>query len=313
MDSNLSGFNDFLSRKEDSKIAIRIKEELLGHIESFSPYKKLHLLSRLKFSYPEESYSLEMQDLIPSLEKILRDILNKCLRKKDPSSTKEGIKLYTDLCSHYFPLGRNNLMYLMDSDLLESCLGYIKKNFLSVFEKMVSDEDSIVESPASAPRNLYYGKVSGIIDQNEFKILEKKLLDSGELFFTKEKLENKRIFDNYIYFLTHIILGECDFYTNKLVDPRPPIKNILDYLEKNSRRIIEECSWDKVVEAGVCLKYCGRSSEVYKKAIKKILNKRGIIGYGGPFKEKKDLSDREEIIQKEHSNVLAVLLFSDKN
>jgi hypothetical protein len=313
MNSKPFGFNEFISRKEDSKISSRIKEDLLKNLEYFDSGTKFHLLSRLHSAYPGKGYSLRIQEIIPDLEKNLKDQLGKCLLEKNPSSSLEGIKLYTDFCISYFPLGRNNLMYLIDSDLLESALKYIRKHFYRVMEKMLSEEKIIIGLPASAPRNLYYAKSSNLIEDNDILHLEKLLLDSSRKMYTEEKLKDKKIFDNYIYFLTHVILGELNFYTSKLLDPSPEIKEMIDYLEKNSERIIKECSWDKVVEAGVCLKYCGRSPEVYKKAIKKILNKRGIIGEGGPFYEKKDLSYREETIQKEHSNVLAVLLFSDKN
>jgi hypothetical protein len=67
------------------------------------------------------------------------------------------------------------------------------------------------------------------------------------------------------------------------------------------------------VEVGVCLKYAGRPTEIYKNAVKKILNEKGIIGMGGPYKSKLKMNMKEEIEKKEHSNILAVLLFSDMN
>ena len=103
-------------------------------------------------------------------------------------------------------------------------------------------------------------------------------------------------------------------YENIPQEWEPPTTQVEIYiLIHNSDRIIKECAWDKIVEVGVCLKYTGRPTEIYKKAVKKILNKRGIIGIGGPFKSKFKIGRNDEINKKEHSNVLAVLLFSDKN
>jgi hypothetical protein len=310
--NNLVEFNEFLEKKRDSEIAERAKEEILKHYKKFSPSKKLHLLSRFSSAYPEEGYSIEMQREIPNLQKILKQSIED-LKKIRSTSSLEGMDAYNSLCKIYFPLQRNNLLYLMDPEVSKESYELVKSHFIPIVESMIDSEEIILNSPATLPRTLYYGKSLGIIDEIKFDRLEGKMFSQMYKVFSEGKLKSPKVFDNYIYFLTHIILGDLNFYTSKILEPRPKMKRILDFFEKNSERIIKECAWDKIAEVGVCLKYCGRSPEKYKKAIREILNSRGIIGVGGPFKKKEELSPGEEIDKKEHSNVLCVLLFSDRN
>lgn len=311
--NKILGFNQFQQEREDGRTAEIIKKELLKFIDEFSATKKLHLLSRLQSAYPTESYSLEMKKIVPELEDILRKNFKDVQKIKDPSTSVEDIKLYDILCKSYFSLQRNNLLYLMDADLVSSCIEYIRNHFLKVMEAMIKNKEIMVNDPTSPPRNLYYAESIGLIDEKKLKKIEDDFFSSIEIYFKESDLKSPKKFDNYIYFLTHIILGKVNFYTSKILSPDKRMEKILKFFEDNSERIIKECAWDKIVEVGVCLKYTGRPTEIYKKAVKEILNKRGIIGLGGPFKSKLEISRNEEINKKEHSNILAVLLFSDRN
>lgn len=314
MDNNkILGFNQFQQERGDARVAEIIKKELLKFIDEFSTREKLHLLSRLQSAYPAESYSPEMKKIVPELESILRKNFKEVQKIKDPSTSVEDIKLYDILTSSYFSLQRNNLLYLIDEDLVFSCIGYIRNHFIKVMKSMIKNKEIMVNDPASPPRNLYYAHSIGLIGEKKLKEIEDDFFSSMDLYFKESDLKSPKKFDNYIYFLTHIILGKVNFYTSKILSPDKRTEKILKFFEDNSDRIIKECAWDKIVEVGVCLKYTGRPTEIYKKAVKKILNKRGIIGIGGPFKSKFKIGRNDEINKKEHSNVLAVLLFSDKN
>lgn len=311
--NKILGFNQFQQEREDGGVAEIIKKELLKFVDEFSATKKLHLFARLQSAYPAESYSLEMKKIVPELEDILRKNFKDVQKIKDPSTSVEDIKLYDILCKSYFSLQRNNLLYLMDGDLVSSCIEYIRNHFLKVMKAMINDKEIMVNDPTSPPRNLYYAYSIGLIDEKKLKEIEDDFFSSMDLHFKESDLKSPKKFDNYIYFLTHIILGKVNFYTSKILSPDKRTEKILKFFEDNSERIIKECAWDKIVEVGVCLKYTGRPTEIYKKAVKKILNKRGIIGLGGPFKSKSKIERNEEINKKEHSNILAVLLFSDRN
>lgn len=313
MKKRILEFNQFEREKEEEKIAEVIKKELLEFIDEFSLIKKFHTLSRLQSAYPTESYSNEMKNLVPELEKSLRESFKDVQKIKDPSTSVGNIKLYDILCKTYFPLQRNNLLYLMDGDLVSSCFNYIGDHFIKVMEAMIRDGKIMINDPTSPPRNLYYAKSVGLIEEEKFKAIEDKFFSAMKVYFTESVLRSPKKFENYLYFLTHIVLGEINFYTSKILNPDKRMEEILQFFEDNSGRIIKECSWDLVAEIGVCLKYTGRPTEVYKKSIKKILNKRGIIGSGGPFNPEVKMDRNEEIHKKEHSNVLAVLLFSNRN
>jgi hypothetical protein len=313
MKKKILEFNKFQEEKEDAEIAEKIKKELIKFIYEFSPTKKIHLLSRLQSAYPNESYSSEMKNLVPELENELSEDFKKVQKIKDPSTNVANIKLYDILCKKYFSLQRNNLLYLMDSDLVSSCIKYISDHFVKVIGSMIKNDEIMVNDPTSPPRILYYGKSIGLIDEEKFKKIEDDFFLAKKFHFPESNLKSPKKFDNYIYFLTHIILGKINFYTSKILNPDERMEEILQFFEDNAERIIRECAWDKIAEVGVCLKYTGKPTEIYKKAIRGILNKRGIIGWGGPFKHKMKISRNEEINKKEHSNILAVLLFSNKN
>jgi hypothetical protein len=306
-------FNQFKQEREDGQIAEKIKDTLLEFIDGFPVKNKLHVLSRLQSAYPGESYSTEMKNIVPELESILRKNFQNVEKIKDPSASSNDIRLYDILCSSYFSLQRNNLLYLIDGDLISSCLEYIRKHFIGVMQAIIKNDEIMINKPACPPRILYYAKSIGLVPEKRIKEIEDDLFSSAEVYFKESELQSPKKFDNYIYFLTHVILGEINFYTSKILSPNKRMEKILKFFESNSERIIKECTWDKIVEVGVCLKYAGRPTEIYKNAVKKILNEKGIIGMGGPYKYKLKMNMKEEIEKKEHSNILAVLLFSDMN
>ena len=137
--------------------------------------------------------------------------------------------------------------------------------------ELLKSEDYCKYATVSACDIVYYSKNKlGLDFEEDFIALFRKIF--------LQSIENQELFFNYIYGLTHIIIGATDFYLKGI--KKQSYSWVLQELNKYQNRIYDDLTLDINVEVALCYKILGVKSEFVGKVVNRAMrgfNKR--IGY----------------------------------
>jgi hypothetical protein len=204
-------------------------------------------------------------------------------------------KFFLNLLQFFIYLKKFNLSKKYFSNSYSQLIALLKKED---FKKIFLTEQTMRTNGSYIFNSIYVLKDMDICDISASAIEYFVKIYFKNNFELKHDL-SKDEFSSLIYVLTHIVIASSSYY-EKFVG-----KNlwILDFFEKNIARIIQETSSDIIAEVGLCIKLCRKEKEknvAYKKVIDYL------IAYF-PFQK---LSNRDFLVEKEHTCSILLLLFS---
>jgi len=173
----------------------------------------------------------------------------------------------------------------------------IKQKSTEIIDLLLNSSDFIKFSTVSAINIIFLSKNCELTNKDkEFVQIFKKLFANQ-----KEIKTDPVIFTNYIYGLTHIIIGTSNFYQKKVNG----YNWILKEFQKYENRIFEELTLDINTEVALCYKLCNLENENYINKVEKRLMKN--------FNPKEGYIVRESDSSfrfAEHTNAITLLLFN---
>lgn len=115
-------------------------------------------------------------------------------------------------------------------------------------------------------------------------------------------------FMNLLYFYTHVIICESNYYQN-FIDYKK-FESYYDFFEKYLDEIIKSKNTDVLAEIGVCYLLAKQNNSPIVKKLRKELKK--YLKKEDSFVQKtNEIVTKEELNKVEHRNVLTIMLFSD--
>jgi hypothetical protein len=317
-----------------SKAADKIKDVYLNSLDDLPTFKKQHFLSRLSKVYGNHWDPL-ISELGSEIAKYVENLYEEYSKGKFEKSIPEFLELRKDNNANSKAKERGNdwvrenqedckkflayLDLLMKTNIVHrlkcenhfnsSKLKDIRNWLISNWEENV---DFIIQNPKAFSMipvqsiNVFYYMESlkwmnpDTVDQKE-KIFLEALKSEYE-----SNLTDPINFNNYLYALTHIIIGKSWFYENKIIDYHRKYDWILQFFFDNEERIQKKSTPDIIIEIGVVLLICNEIKRVesYKKYTMNKINQYGIIP---SIKSNRD-DGKIPISEAEHSNILAIML-----
>ena len=206
---------------------------------------------------------------------------------------------YGDILNDYSALWRmGQLKHVKESK--EICK-WLEERFMKYWKWIVKNPSIIWSNPVHVVNFAYHGLELNFVDQNTIMDMEDQIADMIKTEFDKPIKEMDALdFNNYIYALTHIIIGASGYYYRKLPHYKQRYGWIIDIFDKNEKRIMET-SDDLTAEMGIIYVLCGLETRanVYRKEILNRIDKdKGII-----ISENTD----GDINLCEHTNALAMM------
>lgn len=325
--NTFKNFKTFSTERKDSQLADRIKNEYLSIIDEFPIIKQQHFLSRLSKCYGNK-WKSKLKDLGSKLaKKVLTDFesakddeskkaVNSFIKLRNATSPKienkvkgnqwvkdnaslvEDFLAYLDVLMNFNIVCRLKCESSFDKDELEEIRNWLIDNWESQIDKVIKNPDIFSNIPVQAINVFYYMSSLKIQDPKTIEYREDEFLNVLKDEY-RDKLEDEVFFINYLYALTHILIGESWFYEYKLPLYKEKFDWIIKFFKENRERILGLGS-DIIAEIGVVLIICEEQneSEKYKKIIRSRLGTRNFIGADANKGAK----------EYEHTNILSIML-----
>lgn len=321
-------YKTFIQEKTDTSLADGIKKVYLNILDSMSFIKQQHFLSRLSKCYSGK-WKSKIRDLGGQLANQLSDLFTEYRGGDYSNSVTTFIKFRNSNNAHLEAKKKGNQWvednrenaaeFLAYLEVLENfnilcrlkCEDYLKddineirnwliENWEDRINDIIENPEIFVKIPVQSITVFYYMSSLKLIDPNLLEEKEKIFLDA----FKKEyegRLEDDAIFNNYLYALTHVLIGESWFYENKLPNYKGKYDWIIQFFKENRERILETATPDIIIEIGVVMLICNEITEAekYKKYTRKKIGPKGYI-------EPLDSTKGPE--ESEHTNILAIML-----
>jgi hypothetical protein len=313
------------------KAADKIAEIYLSNLEELPKLKRQHFLSRLVKVYGENpEWMSKIGDLSYWLAKDVESIFDDyVLRGNYENSIESFINLRSTINtkteakqrgndwilqnqekSHLFMSYQEILMktnivfrlkgeYGFNAKILNEIRKWLIDNWESQINFIMENPEIFRFLPVQTINTFYYMDSLRWIDPVIMNLKEVEFLSALKKEYSN--LNDQIEFNNYLYALTHIVIGKSWFYEYKLPTYREKYSWIVDFFEVNENRIFNECISDIIIEIGVIFYICNeiqRTNRYKKYAISKI--EKGII----PSNTKTE----NEINSAEHTNILAIML-----
>lgn len=321
-------YKAFISDNSDSILADKIKNVYLGILDSMTMIKQQHFLSRLSKSYGNK-WKSKIRELGKELSTGVVDIFTSYKNGEIEGSVDAFIKMRNANNANVESKKKGNQWVFDNREEVEVFLSYLEvlmkfnivcrlkcedyfdpkdlaeirkwliENWESKIDWVIENSEVFTLIPVQSINIFYYMSSLKLTDPNIVSQREIQFLESLRNEY-EGKLEDDVMFNNYLYALTHIIIGESWFYEYKLPLYKEKYDWIIDFLKKNKERIFEAVP-DIVIEIGVVMLICNEISEakIYKKYTR---NKIGKSNYIEPL----DVTKGPE--ESEHTNILAIML-----
>lgn len=320
-------YKTFIQEKTDSSLADGIKKVYLENLDSMSFIKQQHFLSRLSKCYTGK-WKSKIKELGEKLANQLNELFTEYKGGEYANSVSTFIKFRNSNNAHLEAKQKGNkwvkdnqantaeflayLEILMKFNIVHrlKCEQFIKdeeviKNWLlKKWNKnvnwIIKNPDAFGLIPVQSVNVFYYMSSLKIMDPNLIDQKEEQFLNALKKAY-EGNLVDDISFNNYLYALTHIIIGESWFYEYKLPDYRQKYGWIIDFFKENRERILSTATPDIIIEIGVVLLICNEIAESakYKKYTR---NKIGPNGYIEPLDKTKGPEESE------HTNILAIMI-----
>lgn len=330
---NFTTYSSYLERSEINSFAIKadkIRDVYLNRMSELSDMKKQHFLSRLSKVYGNH-WDIQINEIAYSLAKEVEDLFEEYsngeyqraidnfieLRTKDAAKLdskdrgNEWIKSNEERTKKFLAylelLTKTNIVMRLKSEYsfnvkkLKEIRNWLMQNWDEQIDFVIENPESFRMIPVQAINVFYYMESLKWINSDYVNEREEKFIKSLRKSY-EGTLSDPIEFNNYLYALTHIIIGKSWFYEYKLPTYRGKYGWIIDFFFTHENRLMKECIEDIVIEIGVVLHICNETSRTinYKKYTINKLNRDGIIP-----------NEEDSLSVGEHSNILAIMLLRE--
>lgn len=216
------------------------------------------------------------------------------------------IFVYLDVLMAFNVIHRYHMEDSLDPSLYSHIQTFLDEGFSKHFELFLSSPEYVLNTPVQVINILYwyYHLPSNKLKGDEEERLEKYIINS----YQSSNLNQEILFLNYLYTLTHVIIGKSWFYEYKV--DLSESNWIYSFFTKNKDTIFQTKEPDIIAEIGVC--YCLQKTqsvkiiESYQSEIIQYFNENQLYIPTGSF----DIGSDEDLILGEHRNILAIMLLS---
>lgn len=282
----------------------------LSALTEFSPSKKRHFLYRAYVATSREDLGVLLKEVAISLShtekeliRMYNDAYEKLLERRQAELSSYSIRKPNDK-KKLEQWQKHISLYIFHG--LVWALYYLRTLSISDTPPFTIDVKSIENELFSDVQFIRYATVSAV--NIVFLSRNIGLFNIEEQFSTKfqkifEDSPHKDIvtFTNYIYGLTHIIIGDSNFYTQDILREKYGwVKNALDLYQE---QIFDQLSLDINTEVALCYRMFGIENNEY---IQKVSQRLLANFYDGYIHRETDNS----MNFAEHTNAIALLLFN---
>ncbi len=310
-----------------------IKKTLLSLIPKLPNSGKIFLLFRLYRIYGEYKYLQILKDYavetnISNLDYYIkhnfsRSIISKEIPKLYPLSEQVPKKLkrnvyinkndkihdlilFKKVITDFEYLNRINLIKDLNPTIYTQTQNYIHETYPKIISFIENSSESVLFAPVQIVNSLYLTKFlpNSPYREEDETLLFKIIKDN----YTDREIEDPIVFLNYLYTLTHIIIGESQFYNHHISN------NTFDWIwgefEDMEAKIFSTNEVDIIAEIGVCwglnMNSKKETLEKYQNIVSKYFSKQ----YGYIPSRFYQHGSFEDLNFCKHRNILALILLS---
>ncbi len=214
--------------------------------------------------------------------------------------------IYLDVLMAFNVIHRYKRDHLLPSQLKYEVQSYLDQHFTRFFEELLSNPQYLHNTPVQVINILYW--YLHLPNNSLVGTEEARMQASVEQAYQTIDSTNSVLFLNYLYTLTHIIIGQSWFYEYTLNQTQS--QWIYSIFDRHIQAIFETKEPDIIAEIGVC--YCLQKEanqdiiHTYQEEVSQYVN----TSTGYIPSESLPLNSTEDIILSEHRNILAIMLFS---
>jgi hypothetical protein len=214
--------------------------------------------------------------------------------------------VYLDVLMAFNVIHRYHQEHRIETSDYRLIQDYLDSGFYHYFDRFLSSEDYLLNTPVQVINILYWYKH---LPQSILKGGEEDRLNSTiKKSFSEDKLKDITLFLNYLYTLTHVIIGASWFYEYKV--DAPHYDWIFESFLENQQLIFDTQEPDIIAEIGVC--FCLQRSQnlrtisTYQREIITYFDNNHNYIPTGAF----EIGSNEDLNLAEHRNILAIMLLS---
>ncbi len=315
-------YEDF---RDYGEAADRITDIYLNNLDSLPKMKQQHLLSRLEVVYQkkfpklemlgkwlagltEERFKLYLVDPSSAYDAFIESrVANNANAKAKQigNSWVESIKAEASpflayleilMCFNIIKRIRCEKFLTIESEMRD----WLVDNFDKMIDFVIKNPKAFINIPVQSVNVFYYMKSLDLINRDIMAEKEGYFLFNLKSTYDGITKMDDIQFHNYLYALTHVIIGESWFYEKSLPTYKERYGWIIDFFDKNTSRILESTE-DIIAEIGVVYLICceNAAAEKYKSVMYDKISKYGWVL---PLSGSLNYSDGE------HTNVLTIML-----
>lgn len=215
---------------------------------------------------------------------------------------------YLDVLMEYNIIHRYKKSQDLDNTLKSDIHRFLNEKFQYYFNSVITNPEFLLNIPVQVVNLVYwYIHIPHTVNST---ILEKKLFKAVQKTYTPDIVKSKEVlFLNYLYTLTHIIIGKSWFYEYKIDTSN--IKWIYDEFNLYQKQIFATEEDDIIAEIGLCYSL-DINPEIqtiarYQAYIAKKINSEYNYLPSGKY----PVGSFEDLNLSEHRNILTILLLSN--
>ena len=295
-------------------LATKVYDFYIKNISKLSDDKRFHFGTRLAAWRGEPSAQALLEDsynYIVSPPQEIADILQKIM---DTPQTGERnaqelrqpfFEKYPQLYGIHMALFRaRHLISVYGIDARQALYSCVNEDDLLKLESQLLADDEAMKILSTFAINYCY-LVERVIRQDEDSLPLDHFYDLGKTYDTR----NIQQLQLLIYFYTHCIIGESNFYTRSIpVDKLPIYTQMLEVLEPLIRANFENINLDNKLEFLVCARICSFESGLFEKIYDECEQS---ISPDGTFvidvHNNNIQTNRNDFVSSEHRNVLFIM------
>jgi len=295
-------------------LADKIYSFYLENIALLSPDKRFHFATRISawrgepkaFELLRESYDFIVDPARP-LEEVLQTIID-----TPQSGTRNAHELrqpyfekYPRLYGIHMALFRaRHLISVYGIDSRKALYSCVSEDELLNLEKQLLSDDEALKILSTFALNYCY-LVERVIRKREDTLPIEHFYELGKTYNVKDISQLQLL----IYFYTHCIIGESNFYTREIpVDKLPIYKKMLEELEPLIEANFTTINLDNKLEFLVCSRICDFKSDLFDRIYDECERSVSDAGTFVIDVHNENIQEsRNDFVSSEHRNVLYIM------